>query len=123
MTCISIQSADTGPPPRVEIVPSRHEDLTGQLARLVATLAHARDRAAARADTAALTALVAHARAELDGADEKLLQLDPHRQRSAFRQAGRIRRQLDAIEIRVAAIGAVSSVPPSGPDRQAGVAR
>ena len=68
------------------------------VAQLVATLARAQAVAASAPDDKELGALLARARAELDVADEKLLALDRHRQRSAFRQAERIRARLDALE-------------------------
>jgi len=71
--------------------------------RLVATLAQARDQAADGGEDAALAALVARARQELDLADEYLLALDRRRQRSAFRQAERIRERLDVLEALIAA--------------------
>lgn len=77
--------------------------LARSVERLVATLAQARDEAVEGGGDAALAALVVRARQELDLADEQLLTLDRHRQRSAFRQAERIRQRLDALESLIAA--------------------
>ena len=77
--------------------------LARSVERLVATLAQARDEAVEGGGDAALAALVAQARQQLDLADEHLLTLDRHRQRSAFRQAERIRQRLDALESLIAA--------------------
>lgn len=79
-------------------------DLVQALSQLVATLDEARGRAAEDPDHLALGLLLARARAELDVADERLLALDRNRRRSAFRQAGRIRRQLDSLEDLVAGV-------------------
>jgi len=77
------------------------QDLAQAVAGLVATLARAHALAGNASDDAGLAALLVRARAELDVADEKLLALDRHRQRSAFRQAGRIRARLDALEVQI----------------------
>lgn len=77
--------------------------LARSVQRLVATLAQAREQASEGGRDAALAALVAQARQELDLADECLLALDRRRQRSAFRQAERIRQRLDALESIIAA--------------------
>jgi len=97
----------------LQAMTDRPTDLVNALARLVATLDEARGRAVDGPDHLALGLLLARARAELDVADEKLLSLDRNRRRSAFRQAGRIRRQLDALEDLVAAVppGAQASPP------------
>lgn len=93
-----------GPGSPLGAVPPADSDsaLARSVQRLVATLAQAREQAADGGGDAALAALVARARQELDVADEYLLTLDRRRQRSAFRQAERIRERLDALESLIA---------------------
>lgn len=92
------------------------QDLAQAVAGLVATLARAHALAGDASDDSGLAALLVRARAELDVADEKLLALDRHRERSAFRQAGRIRARLDALEVRIeSGITAVQATRDSEP--------
>jgi hypothetical protein len=73
-------------------------DLEKSIGALVATLAEARTLALRGMRGAELERLLARARRELDLADEKLLVLDRYRQRSAFRQAGRIRDRIEQLQ-------------------------
>lgn len=78
--------------------PAERDDLARAVAALVGTLTAARDLAAGGAIGAELTDLLDRARRELDVADEKLLVLDRHRERSMFRRAARIRDRIDRLQ-------------------------
>lgn len=80
-------------------------DLADSLGALVDALARAHALAAGGAYGPELASLLARARQELDTADEKLLALDRHRQRSLFRRAGRIRSGIADLERSVAQRG------------------
>lgn len=95
------ESTLDGVAPPVSLADERSE-LARSVERLVRTLALARDSAARGVSDHSLASIVARARRELDLADEHLLVLDRHRQRSAFRQAERIRVRLDTLEAVIA---------------------
>jgi len=71
--------------------PYARADLERALGSLVDTLMRARAMAVEGSTEDELAALLAEAKRKLDLADEKLLMLDRHRQRSLFRRADRIR--------------------------------
>ena len=86
---------------RHRVVPPKlaREDLARSIGALVSTLSYARSLAEGGASGDELSALLARARRELDAADEKLLVLDRHRQRSLFRRAERIRSRLEFLHV------------------------
>jgi len=71
--------------------PYARADLARTLGSLVDTLVRARSMAVEGSNEDELAALLREAKRKLDLADEKLLMLDRHRQRSLFRRADRIR--------------------------------
>ena len=77
--------------------PNARAELARSIGALVDTLTEARALAADGTIGADLARLLDRARRDLDAADEKLLMLDRHRQRSIFRRAERIRDRLDSL--------------------------
>lgn len=75
--------------------PHVRAEVASTLASLVDSLARARTMAAEGSSRQDLADVLGDARRKLDLADEKLLALDRHRQRSFFRRAGRIRLRID----------------------------
>ncbi len=77
--------------------PYARAELARTLASLVDSLARARTMAAEGSSGAELAEVLGEAKRKLDLADEKLLMLDRHRQRSLFRRADRIRLRIDGL--------------------------
>jgi hypothetical protein len=77
--------------------PYARAELSRTLGSLVDSLARARTMALEGSSREELAAVLGEARRKLDLADEKLLMLDRHRQRSLFRRADRIRLRIDGL--------------------------